>query len=379
MTITAFTTTKSLTVLRGASALARLGARLDRLGVTRAFVLTGTSIATRTPLLNDLTAALGPRHAGSFAGIGAHTPMPALIDSVARARAAGADAILSLGGGSVIDAGKIACACLAWNVRTRDDLRARIAARDRGPIPGLPVHVCLPTTASAAEFTTGAGVHDAERQQKTGLNNPALVPELVVLDPALVLHTPPGLWLSSAIRSVDHAVEALGGDAATPYTDALAEKALTLLFDALPRCHADPEDLEAIADVQSATWLAGTGCTGAHTGLSHGIGYLFGAHFGVAHGHCSCITLPHVMDWNGAAGHKADRVLRHLTGRAGAEAVDALIRGLGLPRRLSEVSDRTPEDLAALAPLVMELRHVSQNPRRLESEAEARDLLARMY
>jgi alcohol dehydrogenase class IV len=59
--------------------------------------------------------------------------------------------------------------------------------------------------------------------------------------------------------------------------------------------------------------------------------------------------------------------------------VDALIRGLGLPRRLSEVSDRTPEDLAALAPLVMELRHVAQNPRRLESEAEARDLLARMY
>jgi len=379
MTITSFTTTKSLTVLRGPGAMAGIGKALDRSGTSRAFILTGQSIATKTPLLAALQDALGPRFAGHYDRIGAHTPMPELIEAVIAARAAGADTIVALGGGSVIDAAKIAAACLALGIDTMDALREKIVTQTRDPIRGLPVVVMIPTTASAAEFTTGAGVFDPEKRHKNGLNNPALVPDLVVLDPELIAHTPPTLWLSSAIRSVDHAVEALGGWRATPYTDALAEKALELLFDALPRCHADPSDLAAVGDVQTATWLAGTACTGAGTGISHGIGYLFGANFGVPHGFCSCITLPHVMAWNGAAGAKADRVLRRVTGQPGPEAVDALIRGMNLPRALSEVSDVRRDQALSLAPKALTLPHAPRNPRVLDDEGEARALLERMF
>ncbi|WP_375175371.1 iron-containing alcohol dehydrogenase [Pseudooceanicola sp.] len=379
MTIISFTTTKSLTVLRGSGAMSEVGPALDKRKVSRAFVLTGQSIATKTPLLDDLRGALGPRYVGHYDRIGAHTPMPELIEAVIAARAAGADTILALGGGSVVDAAKIAAACLAFGIDTMDGLRDKIVSQTRDPIPGLPTVVMIPTTASAAEFTTGAGVFDPEKKHKNGLNNPSLVPDLVVLDPDLIAHTPPFLWLSSAIRSVDHAVEALGGWRATPYTDALAEKALELLFDALPRCHADPADTSAIGDVQSATWLAGTACTGAGTGISHGIGYLFGANFGVPHGVCSCITLPYVMAWNAEAGGKADRVLCRVAGASGPEAVDRLIRTLGLPRALSEVSDVSLAEAQALAPKALALPHAPRNPKVLDDEAKARELLERMY
>lgn len=379
MTVTRFTTTKSLTVLHGPGAMAQTRAELEERGVRRAFILTGDSIAKRSPLLRGLAAGLGPLHVGEYSGIAAHTPMPALITAVNAARDAGADAIIGLGGGSVIDAAKIAAACLVFGIDTMEALRQKIVTQTRDPIPGLPLVAMIPTTASAAEFTTGAGVFDPDKKHKNGLNNPSLVPDLVVLDPDAVAHTPPDLWLSSAIRSVDHAVEALGGWRATPYTDALCEKALELLFDALPRCHADRSDAAAITDVQSATWLAGTACTGAGTGLSHGIGYLFGANFGVPHGVCSCIALPHVIAWNGAAGGKADRVLRRITGMPGPDAVDALIRGLGLPRSLSEVSDVSREDMLALAVKAVDLPHAPRNPRVLTSEEEAREILSPMY
>lgn len=379
MTISSFTSTKALSVVRGPGAISRLRDDLSGRGATRIFVLTGQSIATRSPLLDDLRENLGDICVGQYDRIGAHTPMPELIEAVIAARTSGADAIVGLGGGSVIDAAKIAAACLAFGIDSMNALQHRIVNQTRDPIPGLPLVAMIPTTASAAEFTTGAGVFDPDKKHKNGLNNPSLVPDVVVLDPDLIAYTPAKLWLSSAIRSVDHAVEALSGWRATPYTDALCEKALELLFDALPRCHADPSDLAAIADVQSATWLAGTACTGAGTGLSHGIGYLFGANFGVPHGICSCIALPHVMAWNADSGAKADRVLRRLTGQPGSVAVEALIRGLGLPRALSDVTDVTRDEMLALAPKVVQLPHAPRNPRKLVSEAEAREILMPMF
>ncbi len=133
--------------------------------------------------------------------------------------------------------------------------------------------------------------------------------------------------------------------------------------------------------VQEATWLAGTACTGAHTGLSHGIGYLLGANFGVPHGMCSCITLPNVMAWNGAKGIKADRVVRNAAGRSetGSEIVDGLIRALGLPRRIRDVIDVSEAEVMALAPKVMALPHAPRNPRVPASQDEARALLFSMY
>lgn len=381
MSFTTFETTRAMRVLRGPGAMGGIGAELDRLGAARAFVLTGRSVATRTPLLERLKAGLGARFAGVHPEIGAHTPMPELVAAMAAARVAGADAVISLGGGSVVDAGKIASACLALGIADAQGLRDYLAAQDGRPIPDMPVQVAVPTTASAAEFTKGAGVLDPEAVHKRSLRNPAIVPDVVVMDPEVVTHTPPFLWLSSAIRSVDHAVEALGGAQANAYTDALAEGALRLLFAALPRCHADHGDIAAIRDVQQATWLAGNACTGAQTGLSHGIGYLLGANFGVPHGVCSCITLPHVMAWNGTAGGKADAVLRRVSGLDGPGhgAVDALIRGLDLPRRVRDAVEVTEDQVTGLSAKAMALPHVPINPRVPQDEAELTALMAQMY
>lgn len=382
-----FTTTRSLRVIQGQGALDRIADILDRQKGARAFVLTGNSVAKSTPLLDNLVATLGARHVGTNAGIGAHTPMPHLITAINDAQKAGADTIISLGGGSVIDAGKITAACLGLGITTAAGLRHHLAHQTGAPITNQPRHIAIPTTASAAEFTKVAGVLDPEAQFKRPLANASITPYAVVLDPDVVAFTPKTLWLSSAIRSVDHAVEALGGDLANAYTNALAQQALTLLFDALPRCHADANDPEAIAAIQQATWLAGTACTGAHTGLSHGIGYLFGATFGVPHGFCSCITLPHVMTWNGAAAQSSNAATARAAGHTGdiadlaakgPDAVDRLIRGLTLPRALSEVTTASPQAILALAPQVLTLPHAPRNPRIPQTEEEAQSLLSLM-
>jgi alcohol dehydrogenase class IV len=119
-----------------------------------------------------------------------------------------------------------------------------------------------------------------------------------MLDPAITVHTPEWLWLSTGIRAVDHCVEGICSAEANPYADAQALHGLSLLTRGLPRVKADPADIEARLDCQIGSWLSmGPLASGVPMGASHGIGYVLGAAFDIPHGHTSCI-MPAVMRWN---------------------------------------------------------------------------------
>ena len=107
--------------------------------------------------------------------------------------------------------------------------------------------ISVPTTLSGGEFSAIAGVTDERTKTKELLRHPRIMASAVILDPAVTVHTPEWLWLSTGIRAVDHCVEGVCSNEANAYADAQALKGLALLSGGLPRVKADPTDLDGAA------------------------------------------------------------------------------------------------------------------------------------
>jgi maleylacetate reductase len=211
------------------------------------------------------------------------------------------------------------------------------------------------------------------------LRHDLVMPRAVILDPAVTLHTPEWLWLSTGIRAVDHCVEGLCSREAHPYADAQALKGLSMLTQALPRVKADPGDLDARMDCQIGTWLSmGPLSSGVPMGASHGIGYVLGAEFGVPHGYTSCVMLPSVMRWNRSDNAERQALVAAAMGKPGqdaADVLDAFIRALGLPRSLHDVKVGT-EQFDRIAQQAMATPWIPRNPRKIDGPAQVREILA---
>ena len=184
---------------------------------SKAFVITGRSIATKTPLMQQLEALLGTHHAGTFSHIKQHGLVAELdqaTDLVARDPSI--DTIISVGGGSPIDAAKT------------------ISFRTNEKTGHYLIHFTIPTTLSAAECTAGGGYTKADGV-KTGFMAPEMGVSAIFYDPGYVKYTPTQLWLATGVRAVDHAVETFYHPYATEMPwKALSIWALGVLFDCLP-------------------------------------------------------------------------------------------------------------------------------------------------
>ena len=135
-------------------------------------------------------------------------------------------------------------------------------------------------------------ITDKAHRAKEGYAHAALAPRAVILDPAMTLATPPGLWFSTGMKAVDHAVEQLCNPARSPYADALAADGLKRLARALPATKAAPDDLVARQDCQIGMWLAMAGASsGRGLGASHAIGHTLGGTYEVPHGLTSAADL----------------------------------------------------------------------------------------
>lgn len=321
-------------VIYGTGSLKRLSDEVERLECERAFIITGRSLAMDTPVIREVEAILGARHAGTFSGIRQHAPESGIHAAVRQASQRQVDVLVSVGGGSPIDATKAV---------------ARALARERNG--NYPPHIAIPTTLSAAEYSHVAGYKDEDAQQKTGFADRRATPRIVILEPEITVHTPMWLWLSSGIRALDHAVETLYSQGYHPVSDVLALQAIADLFEHLPRCKLEPHDLVPRHGCQLAAWMSyfAPASVGAHKGLSHTIGKRIGASYNVPHGVTSCILLAHVMRYQvhdhaarlAPVAHRLGLVDEKSPDReaalAAAEAVGNLVKELDLPVRLKEV------------------------------------------
>src|SRR5829696_5597656 len=290
----------------------------------RAFVVTGRSLYEKTDLVRRVEALLGEKHAGTYSGVGQHTPGSSVEEAAQMAW--GSDLLVSVGGGSVVDGTKA-------------------VARELG----YPTHVAVPTTLSGAEWAHRVGVTDEASGRKSGFADPKAVPPVVVLDPETTLFTPEKLWLSTGIRALDHAVEGLLYGGEHPVTDVTGAEGARRLVAYLPRSREEPEDVQVRGELQVAAWLAYFGPLNTPMGLSHGLGRRIGASYGVPHGYTSCVTLAPTLAVVGRRVPKDRwRRLEEALGEDPAGSISALVEELELPNRLRDVGvpEEELEDIA---------------------------------
>ena len=355
-------------------------AQMDRLGAARGFLMVSGTLNRQTAEIEKIRKALGSRCVATFDAMPPHTPREAVIAAAEQARAAGADLIVTVGGGSITDGAKAVQLCLANNVRTVEDIERIRVHKGVAPPMNAPTvrQISVPTTIAGGEFSAIAGVTNARTKVKEMLRHELVMPRAVILDPALTVHTPEWLFLSTGIRAVDHCVEGICSREAHPYADAQAVRGLSMLAQALPRVKANPGDLDARMDCQIGTWLSMAPLSaGVPMGASHGIGYVLGAVFDVPHGYTSCVMLPSVMRWNKQDNAERQALVSEAMGQPGKDAADVLdrfIRGLGLPRSLQDVRVG-PEHFEAIAEQAMRTPWIPRNPRKIDTPAQVREIL----
>jgi alcohol dehydrogenase class IV len=274
---------------------------------SKAFIITGSSLATKTPLVQQVEALLGSKHAGTFSKIGQHAPV-ADLDAATEIvqKDSTIDSVISIGGGSPIDSAK------AISYRLHEKSGKWL------------FHIAIPTTLSASECTMMAGYTEANGV-KTGVRAKELVPHVVLYDAKFGLHTPERLWTSTGLRALDHAVELLYHPTATEMPARWnALQAAASLIENLGKYKKDPKDEHVVTQLQLAAF-ASLGFLGYNMkgglGLSHALGYALGSPYNIPHGITSCLTLGHVVKLKANDPAAAEQVARLLPfiGESGSE------------------------------------------------------------
>lgn len=235
---------------------------------SKVFIITGHSIATKTPLVQQLEALLGENHAGTFGNIKQHG-QAVEVDQATEIVASdpSIDTILSLGGGSPIDSAKT------------------ISFRMHEKTGTFLTHLSIPTTLSAAECTSAGGYTKADGR-KTGFGAAGMGITAIFYDGSYSRYTPRDLWLMTGMRAVDHAVESYYHPYATEMPwKVMSNWALTTLFECLPKAkESHPNDEDTTVTLHLAAF-ASSGFRGKNVqggmGLSHSLGHALGSPYGI--------------------------------------------------------------------------------------------------
>ena len=337
-------------VIYGPGKIAALKDEMERRGLKRAVVVT-TDVVAKLPILDDVTGALGSRCASVFMGIIQHVPRGTVNDLQKEIERVDADCLVSLGGGSPIDSSKVAI----FGLLDRREL----------------VHIAVPTTLSAAEYTHAGGVTDETTRVKSGVYDTRVLPRTVINDPALTLATPDWLWASTGIRALDHAIECSYAIRHQPISDALAAKSIALFVEHLHPSIATKgdEQLNHRGLCQFASWYSIFGAMNTRFGLSHLLGHQIGPRWNVPHGITSCITLPNAMRFMAgiaaqrfgpvAEGYKIPFDPSHPKPAAleCAHRTEEFIAQFDVPKRLRDAGVPRDEIGEIVAPITHELEH----------------------
>ena len=370
----------------GKPAAQALAAEAQRIGARRVFLVVSGTMNRATDEVEKVRAALGDRYAGTYDRIPPFTPRSAVLEAARLARSAGVDLVVTFGGGSVTEGGKMVRLCLQHDITDVDGFdRFRAVTRPDGTRfmprfegPSIP-QIAIPTTLSAGELTTGGGATDERVKRKFSHGgNPQMIPRTVIFDPAPSVHTPLWVWLSTGVRAIDHATEGLCSPLSNPISDGMYQHALKLLGSSLLKTKRNPADLDSRLESFYGIWLAIAGRHGGvEMGASHAIGHALGGSCGVPHGYTSCVMLPHVLRYNRAANAGRQQLVSEALGHPGEDAADVLenfIAGLGLPVRLSDVGI-VPEQFSSIATTAMHDRALHANPVRITSPEQVLKIL----
>ncbi len=320
-------------VFGAGAARTALAGEVARLGVSRLLLIPSGSELSAA---RELTAPLADRIAGTFTGVRPHVPVEVADAARKQAAAVGADAVLSLGGGSATGMAK------AVALTT-----------------GLPV-IAVPTTYAGSEVTPVWGLTEGDRKT-TGVDARVL-PRLVIYDPELTASLPGPVSAASGLNAMAHAVEAFWAPGRNPVSSLTAAEAIRVLAAALPAVLRDGADTGARGDLLYGAYLAGSTFAVTGSGLHHKICHILGGRYDLPHAQTHAIMLPYVLAFNAPGAPDAARQIGRalaggglasagLDGAAPAAALQRLAGQLGLPRGLREIGLRE-EQIAEAARLI---------------------------
>ncbi len=337
--MTSFTFRTTPAILSEPGASARIGALAAELGMRRAAFVTDRMIlelGLASAALDGLDAA-GVETA-IFSDVVADPPEELVLDTVAKARAAGCDGVVSVGGGSSMDTAKLVALMLAGDQPLAEMYGVDQARGARAPL------ILAPTTAGTGSEVTPISIVTTGEAEKKGVVAPQLLPDWAVLDADLTLGLPREVTAATGVDAMVHAIEAYtSAHRKNPVSDALAREALRLLGANIRRVCDQPDDREARAAMLLGSMLAGQAFANAPVAAVHALAYPLGGHFHVPHGLSNCLVLPHVLEYNMPAAEALYAELAPIAfpgasgGPALAEGFRRLAPEIGLKTRLSEV------------------------------------------
>ncbi|HOJ13799.1 MAG TPA: iron-containing alcohol dehydrogenase [Deltaproteobacteria bacterium] len=341
---------------------------MGSIGGTRAVVVTDQGII-KAGLTDHIIKALGNKCVGVFSDVPQDTGVEVVDACADFARKGGADTVISIGGGSVIDTAKGVCILLTEGGSLRDYSGVQLLSRPQTP------HIAIPTTAgTGSEVTNAAVIMDKEMGQKRLMVENYNIPRIGILDPKLTAKLPPLLTAGTGMDAMTHAVEAIHAIPHEPITDGLAMHAIRLLSRYLPVCVAKGDDLAARGQVQIAATMAGWAFSIAGVGNVHALAHSIGAVAHVPHGIANGILLAACMEFNLETCPESYALVAEAFGvrekgmddmeaaRAAIDAVKEFTKKIGHPQRLSEMNV-TEDDIVKAADLSLGDGAIVNNPR----------------
>ncbi len=294
------------------------------------------------------------------------------VDTVEAAKAAyiasGATSIVALGGGSPMDVAK-AVGVVAKYPGSICDYEG--AHKVPGPI--IPI-IAIPTTAgTGSEVTAFSVITDHSRNYKLTVFSYELLPKYAILDPDMIMSAPPSIAASCGIDALIHALEAYLSLGASPFSDAMAEKAMELIGGNIRKFVANRRDEEAACAMMTGSMFAGIAFAWARLGNVHAMSHPVSAFFGVAHGVANSVLLPTILEYNALSDSgRYEKIYNYIrkdknevvvfTPQMLIDEVRQLNADLGIPASLAEVGV-TEDKITVMATDAMKSGNIAVNPR----------------
>lgn len=304
----------------------------------------------------------------TYLGVVPNPTVDVVNESTKCYKESGATSIIALGGGSSMDVAKATGVLATYGGKITD-----YEGLYKVPGPIVPI-IAIPTTAgTGSEVTASAVVTDEERNYKMSVISYEMLPKYAVLDPQLIMTAPASIAASCGVDALIHALEAYVSNFASPFTDAMAEKAMELIGGNIRRFVANRKDEEAACAMMSGSMFAGIAFAWARLGDVHAMSHPVSAFFGVQHGVANSILLPVIVEYNALADHgRYEKIYNYISEEKEpvkdfkpemlVEEIKKLNASLGIPKTLSEVGV-TEDKIPQMAADAMKSGNIAANPR----------------
>ena len=262
------------------------------------------------------------------------------------------EAIVAVGGGSVIDCSKALGARIAKPKKSLQEMQGLLKVLKK-----IPDIYAVPTTAgTGSEATAGAVITDAKNHFKFTILDLCLVPRYAILDPQLTCPLPPSITAVTGMDALTHAVEAYTNLFCSPTTRKVSVKAVKLIYENLIKAYENGDDLKARENMLLASYYAGVAINSNFIGYVHAVAHGIGGLYGVTHGEANAVILPHMLEAFGEKSYKKLAKLAQVVGVSGGNdeesaknfiaSIGTLNAKLGIPSKIEKLQEKDFEELA---------------------------------